>query len=98
MSLVAFVGDEISAAGYRLCGVDVYIADSNNVLPLIQRACESASLVLVGSGTASFIDKTELETLNKRIAPPVFIVQEVSGHQAVPDIGKIVHEQLGMLE
>ena len=35
MSVAEFIGDEVSAAGYRLCGIDVHIADSSNALALI---------------------------------------------------------------
>jgi vacuolar-type H+-ATPase subunit F/Vma7 len=98
MSVTAFIGDEVSAAGYRLCGVEVHIADRSNALSLINQACKRASLVLVASSTASYLDKTQLDQLMATITPPVLVVPDVAGRQPVPDITTRIHRQLGMLE
>ncbi|MDX2486399.1 MAG: hypothetical protein QNL03_02765 [Gammaproteobacteria bacterium] len=98
MSVAEYIGDEVSAAGYRLCGVDVHIADRHNVSSLINQACKSASLVLVGSSTAQFLPAAELELLMENITPPVLVVPDIAGRQTVPDITTLIHKQLGMLE
>ena len=98
MSVTAFIGDEISAAGYRLCGVEVYIADSVNALSLIKQACESASLVLVSSSTAQYLTTGERAVLMENITPAVVVVPDVTAKQPVPDIATMIHKQLGMLE
>lgn len=98
MSVAEFIGDEVSAAGYRLCGIDVHIADSSNALALIRQACQRASLVLIGSTTAHYIKPTELDALLASIQPPVLVVPDVRGLQAVPDIATRIRKQLGMLE
>jgi len=98
VSVTAFIGDEISAAGYRLCGVEVHIADSVNALSLIEQACKSASLVLVSSSTAQYLTTGECAVLMENITPAVVVVPDVAGKQAVPDITTMIHKQLGMLE
>lgn len=98
MSVAEFIGDEVTAAGYRLYGVDVHIADSGNALSLIRQACERASLVLIASPTAQYLEKAELAALLANIHPPVLVVPDVRGLQEVPDIVSRVHKQLGMLE
>lgn len=98
MSVTAFIGDEISAAGYRLCGVDVHIADSVNALSLIKQACESASLVLVSSSTAQYLTTGERAVLMENITPAIVVVPDIAAKQAVPDIATMIHKQLGMLE
>lgn len=98
MSVTEFIGDEISAAGYRLCGVEVHIADRSNALSLINQACKRASLVLVGSSTASYLETAQLDLLMANITPPVLVVPDVAGRQPVPDITTLIHRQLGMLE
>ena len=98
MSVAEFIGDEISAAGYRLCGIDVHIADRFNALSLIKQACESAPLVLIGSTTADYLPAAELNTLMASIRPAVLVVPDVTGRQVVPDISTLIHKQLGMLE
>ena len=97
MSVAEFIGDEVSAAAYRLCGVDVHIADGSEAVPLITQACKRASLVLVGSRTAQGIRSEELDALLATIQPPVLVVPDVRGLEEVPDIVSRIHNQLGML-
>jgi vacuolar-type H+-ATPase subunit F/Vma7 len=98
MSVAEYIGDEVSAAGYRLCGIDVHIASSSTALPLIRKACERASLVLVGSSISRYLDNTELDQLLASIQPPVLIVPDVQGLQDVPDIASRINKQLGLME
>ena len=98
MSVAEFIGDEVSAAAYRLCGIDVYIANRSNALSLIKRSCERASLVLVGSSLSQYIHRAELDQLLANIRPPVLIVADVRGLQDVPDIASRINKQLGLLE
>jgi vacuolar-type H+-ATPase subunit F/Vma7 len=98
MSVAEFIGDELSAAGYRLCGIDVHIANSSNALSLIRKSCERASLVLVGSSISQCIPRTELDQLLATIRPPVLIVPDVRGLQDVPDIAFRINKQLGLME
>jgi len=98
MSVAEFIGDEVSAAGYRLCGIDVHIADGSNVMPLIKEACERASLVLVSSSAVQNIHRSELDELLASIQPPVLVVPDVRGLREVPDIVSRIYKQMGMLE
>lgn len=98
MSVAEFIGDEVSAAGYRLCGIDVHVADAQNALSLIKKSCERASLVLVGSSTVQQIHRTELDELLAMIQPPVLVVPDVRGLHEVPDIVSRINRQLGLLE
>ena len=98
MSVAEFIGDEVTAAGYRLCGIDVTIANSDNALSLIKKSCERASLVLVGSSILQDIHSAELDQLLANIQPPVLGVPDIRGLQAVPDIASRINKQLGLLE
>jgi len=98
MAITEYIGDEVSAAGYRLCGVDAHASDRHNASSLVRQACERASLVLVGSSAAQHLPGTELDTLLASVSPPVLIVPDFCGSQAVPDIATRIHKQLGMLE
>ena len=98
MPVIEFIGDEIGAAGFRLCGVDVHIAGKHNALSLVKQACERASLVLLGSNTASYINNKELDALMLSIQPPIMIVPDAGELQGVADITSLIYKQLGMLE
>lgn len=98
MAVIEFIGDEVSAAAYRLCGVDVHVAGHGDALSLVKHACERASLVLVGSSAALTIPARERDDLLANVNPPVLVVPDVRGTQDVPDITYRIHNQLGMLE
>lgn len=98
MSVAEFIGDEVSAAGFRLCGIDVHITDGSDVIALIQQARERASLVLVSSSAVQELNSADLDALLADIEPPVLVVPDVRGLHEVPDIVPRVHQQLGMLE
>ena len=98
MSVTVFIGDELSAAGYRLCGVDTQIADSGNVVSLVEQACEYASLLLLSSSVAQTLEQAQLDALMEKLSPPVLIVPAIAGQSLMPDIAGRIHKQLGMLE
>lgn len=98
MAVAEFIGDEISAAGYRLCGIESHIADRKNALSLIRQACERSSLVLVGSGVLQYLQSQELDDLLVNIEPPVLVVPDIRGLHEMPDIASRINKQLGLLE
>lgn len=98
MSVAEFIGDEVSAAGYRLCGIEAHVAAGDNALSLIKKSCERASLVLVSSSTLQYIRSEDLDGLLANIQPPVLIVPDVRGMKDVPDVASRVNKQLGLLE
>ena len=98
MPVAVFIGDEITAAGYRLCGVEVHIADDTNVLQLVQRVSGQAAFVLVGSNVIQGLDVQQLDALLANTDTPVLVVPDVRDQAALPDIAERVHKQLGMLE
>ena len=98
MSVAEFIGDEVSAAGFRLCGIDVHVTDGSDVMSLIDQARERASLVLVSSSAVRDLESAELDALLAGIEPAVLIVPDVRGLHDVPDIVPRIRRQLGMLE
>jgi vacuolar-type H+-ATPase subunit F/Vma7 len=98
MALPVYIGDEVEAAGYRLAGVEVRVADRQELLPLIHSACEQAPLVLIGAATARDISPAELDRLLARVTPPVVIVPDVRGRAGLPDLATRLRGQLGVLE
>ena len=98
MAVAEFIGDAVSAAGYRLCGIETRIADRGNALKLINKACDRAELVLISSSTLPYLRAEELDELLARTRPPVLIVPDVRGLHDVPDIASRINKQLGLLE
>jgi len=98
MSVPVFIGDEVSAQGYRLAGLDTLVPGEGDLLALIRRSCAGAPLVLVDAALAQRIPAPVLDQLLAGTAPPVVIVPAVRGAAQLPDIATRLRRQLGVLE
>lgn len=98
MSIPVYIGDEVSAAGFRLAGLQVVTPMPEDVLPAIRRACEQAPLVLISAATAQLLEASELDKLLANITPPVTIVPDVHGSAPMQDLSHRLRKQLGVLE
>jgi vacuolar-type H+-ATPase subunit F/Vma7 len=98
MSLPVYIGDEVSAAGFRLAGLQVITPQPGDTLAAIRRACEQAPLVLISAETAQHLDATALDELLAGMTPPVAIIPDVHGTVPMPDLATRLRRQLGVLE
>lgn len=98
MKAPVYIGDAVSAAGYRLAGLRVHVPDSADIHTEIEQACHDASLVLLGADLAAQLPPAELDRLLSRLAPAVVVVPDVRGHAPLPDLVNRLRQQLGVLE
>ncbi|MGD2073661.1 MAG: hypothetical protein PVI91_02175 [Gammaproteobacteria bacterium] len=98
MSVPVFIGDEVSAQGYRLAGLRTLVPGEGELLAAIKRGCAQAPLVLLDAGLAQTIPEKTLDALLAGTAPPVVVVPQVRGGVPMPDIVSRLRRQLGVLE
>lgn len=98
MKLPVYIGDPVSATGYRLAGLKVHVPCAEDVLEALEAACDEAPLVLLGSDLASRIPSRQLDALLSRTAPAVVVVPDVRGQAPLPDMAHRLRKQLGVLE
>ncbi len=98
MSVPIYIGDEVSAAGFRLAGVRVRVPGGGNVVELLRRACEEAPLVLISADTAQRLPAAERDHLLAAVTPAVVVVPDVHHEVAMPDLVTRLRRQLGVLE
>lgn len=91
-----YVGDEVSAAGFRLAGALVVVPEPGRAAEALRDACARAPLVLVSAATAAQIPAEELARAAAAIAPLTVIVPDPVGGVPVPDLAKRLRGQLGM--
>lgn len=94
--VVAFIGDEVSAAGYRLAGAQAYVPARGEEAAVLEAVRSRAGLVLITAECAARIPHAALQRALAAIEPLMLIVPDVRAHQAPPDLGKRVRKQLGM--
>jgi vacuolar-type H+-ATPase subunit F/Vma7 len=98
MQAPVYIGDEVSAAGYRLAGLQVHVPAADAVLETVEAVCEQAPLVLLGSDLASRVPAQQLDELLSRVQPAVVVVPDIRGRAGLPDLAHRLRKQLGVLE
>jgi vacuolar-type H+-ATPase subunit F/Vma7 len=98
VSVPVFIGDEVSACGYRLAGLQVRIPTADNLAAVLDAACEDAPLVLLSAAIAQQLPDAQLANLLARESPPVVVVPDVRGRARRDDVVSRMRRQLGVLE
>jgi vacuolar-type H+-ATPase subunit F/Vma7 len=98
MGAPVFLGDEVSAAGYRLAGLRTRVPEAGDLLSEVRRACAEAPLVLLGAELAARLPAAELDRLLAGIEPAVLVVPDVRGQVPIADLATRLRRQLGVLE
>jgi vacuolar-type H+-ATPase subunit F/Vma7 len=96
MSAPIYLGDEVSAAGYRLAGALGRTPDTGEAAALLAWARSSAPLVLLSATVASEIGEAALRPALAAPAPLVLIVPDLHGEVPLPDLGARLRAQLGL--
>jgi vacuolar-type H+-ATPase subunit F/Vma7 len=96
MSRVVYLGDELSAAGWRLAGIDAPEAAPGHETAALESALRSAALVLVSAALAARIDGVTLRRALAALAPLVLVVPDPQGEAPLPDLAARLRLQLGL--
>lgn len=98
MSVPVYIGDEVSASGYRLAGLRVRVPAAQQLLATLTAACKDAPLVLISASVAQQLPAAQLEQLLASLAPPVVVVPDLRAHNRLADLSVRLRQQLGVLE
>ncbi len=98
MSAPVYIGDEVSASGYRLAGLRVRVPAADRVMDAVNAACDEAPLVLISAALAQQLPAAQLQPLLARITPLVVVVPDVRGRGRLVDLATRLRQQLGVLE
>jgi vacuolar-type H+-ATPase subunit F/Vma7 len=98
VSVPVYIGDAVSAAGYRLAGLRVQVPGTDELLTQIEQAAGDAPLVLLGAEIAARLPVASLDRLLSGVSPAVVVVPDVRGQSELPDLANRLRRQLGVLE
>lgn len=93
-----FLGDELSAAGFRLGGARTRTPAPGEEAALLEWARQQAPLVLITPEVAARLPAEQLARALAATAPLVLIVPDVRGREQPPDLTLALRRQLGMEE
>jgi vacuolar-type H+-ATPase subunit F/Vma7 len=96
MTAPVYLGDEASAAGYRLAGALVRTPAVGDETAALRWACSRAPLVLVSTAVAAGIGTDVLRAALLAVAPLVLIVPDLQGEVPPPDLTTRLRAQLGL--
>jgi hypothetical protein len=96
MAAPYYLGDEISAAGYRLAGAQVAVPAPGEESAAFAAARAAAPLVLVSAAVAARIPGREMRGALTALSPLTLIVPDLAGIVAVPDVASRLRRQLGL--
>jgi vacuolar-type H+-ATPase subunit F/Vma7 len=78
MASIIYIGDEVTAAGYRLAGVETLMPSETEAVDTIQRALTGeAELVMLSAELASLIPEQQAHRMLRSERPLVTIVADV---------------------
>lgn len=91
-----YVGDEVTAAGYRLAGAQVRTPAAGEENAAFTDALSLAPLVLVSAAVAARVDAAQLRAALAALQPLVLIVPDARGEVVRPDLAARLRGQMGM--
>lgn len=98
MAAPVYIGDELSAAGWRLAGASVAVPARGGETAALLQACAGgdAELVLVSAAVAARIDAAALAAAALALTPLVLVVPDPQGAVAAADLAGRLRAQLGL--
>lgn len=98
MSACAFIGDEVTAAGFRLAGFSVYVPAPEAVTTLFEQLNEEMELVIITAEMAQTIPDRLLRRAFVRGNPLLLVIPDVRNRAQPVDVAEELRQQLGMSE
>lgn len=96
MTALVFIGDDISAMGYRLAGAEVFSPSPSDMLTTFVSACSQASVVMITAEAARHIPPTRLNAAQTKADPLVVVIDDIRGRVSAPDLEHHVNTILGL--
>lgn len=96
MSVVAFIGDEISALGYRLGGAEVHTPAPRDVRETFKAVLATADVVMITAEAARHVPQHRLDAAQSSLSPLVIVINDARNRTPPPDIEERVHTTLGL--
>ena len=96
MPAPAFIGDELTATGFALAGLDVFVPEANALAAVFRTALAERELVLITADRAAELPRNDLEAALGATTPMVVVVPDLRGRTNPPDLAGRVYAALGV--
>jgi vacuolar-type H+-ATPase subunit F/Vma7 len=98
MAHIVYVGDEITAAGFRLAGLETVVAGPGDAAEALRAALGDGrtECVLMSGALRDYVPPRELDAALESTAPLLALVPDVRGRGGPPDLARQVRNALGI--
>jgi vacuolar-type H+-ATPase subunit F/Vma7 len=98
MTLCALIADEVTAAGFRLAGLEVQVPEDAEVPACFRALLARSEILMITAERAARLPPRELEQALAQPRPLLVIIPDVRHRREPPDLGARLRRQLGMAE
>lgn len=99
MGAPVFIGDEWTAAGFRLAGARTVVPGPGEVRRVFDAArAAGPPLLLLGADAARELEPALLESAQAALDPPVLVVSPAAGETSPPDLIVRIRRRMGVAE
>ena len=91
-----FIGDEVSASGWRLVGVHTIVADRDAAAGACDAVPADTELLLITAACAAGLESGRLDAAVRRGKPMILVVPDAANRLGPPDLDGRVDHVLGI--
>jgi len=95
MSNPVFIGDVLTASGFRLAGADIRVVDDADIEEAFEDAAATTDLIFISAESADRLRPDRLKKALKALRPLVVVVPDASG-TSPPDLTQYVRRTLDL--
>ena len=96
MGAAIFIGDELTATGFRLTGIETIVPAPEDTVATLDDARARAALVIMTAELAANVPAVKLEAAMLAETPALVIVPDVGFRVGVPDLARRLRRVLGI--
>ena len=96
MGQVIFIGDEVTAAGFRLGGVACHTPERDELPDLLAKEREGCDLIMITAQYAGWLGVDAVEEMALWSHPLVAILPDIRNQQLPPNLEHAVRRELGI--
>lgn len=93
-----FIGDEVTAAGFRLAGVRIRIPQEDELERVLDWANNNTSLIFITAEYAATLSQDQQSRMLSQQVPPVVVIPDIRSNIPMQDLATQLRAQLGVLE
>jgi vacuolar-type H+-ATPase subunit F/Vma7 len=94
--VVIYIGDELSAAGFRLAGAQIRLPTAGEEAASLVQAQQEGQLILLSADVAARMPRESLGAALAALAPLTLVVPDLLGRQPLPDRAQHLRRRMGM--